>query len=131
MTKQKFESKFKVGDKIIEPRYDKNEFIQINYIGKEYFIGVDEKGKEYSEAYKNYQDNHFQLYQEPKPVPFNFETIQPFRDKWIKNKSYNYLIRITGIYPDLITHEGDVYSYNRLLDDFEFEDGSPCGLLKQ
>ena len=66
---------------------------------------------------------------ELKLVPFTFEDNHLFRDKWVKYKGCLPLFRITCFGPKGVCYsEGNEWeSYEKWLEKYEFEDGSPCG----
>jgi len=69
---------------------------------------------------------------EPKLVPFTFEDNLLFRDKWFKKKGGTYLFTITKIMNSGVLISVDYWtshsvSFGELLEQFEFEDGSPFG----
>ena len=76
----------------------------------------------------------YRIRQEPKLVPFTFEDNLLFRDKWIqykngyKNPKYKIIIydefKITIIGCNRNSFD---YTYEKFMQVFEFEDGSPCG----
>ena len=66
---------------------------------------------------------------EPKLVPFTLEDNKLFRDKWIKSKKN----ALPGVFRVISCNESNIHiefgaiGYASLLDEFIFEDGSPCG----
>jgi len=80
--------------------------------------------------------NEYRIKPEPKLVPFKFEDNKEFRDKWVRLKSNTndlvcriisfdkFCLRLSSNYNKF---EVDNYSYEILLKNFIFEDGSPCG----
>ena len=73
-------------------------------------------------------NNEFRIYAEPKLVPFTFEDNLLFRDKWIRQKDLKALSRLSWFGPISISlGDNNKMTYIQLLDNFEFEDGSPCG----
>jgi len=77
--------------------------------------------------------NRYRIKPEPKLVPFAFEDNLLFRDKWMRRKGskINHLIRtnlIGGTYVIFNEFLGTKKVYFlELLNNYEFEDGSPCG----
>lgn len=64
-------------------------------------------------------------------VPFDFSDGQILIIKVIKNKNQNLIGMITQIYEDGVTIGGNLFStFEDLLEDWTFSDGSPCGKLK-
>ena len=63
---------------------------------------------------------------EPEYIPFTFEDAEFFTGKVVKHKTANQLAVVTWCSNET-TSAG---SYKRLLYDFTFLDGSPCGKLK-
>lgn len=68
-------------------------------------------------------------------VPFDEITILPHKDKWIKGDFFgeNGLGRIETISSKglIVLGVHKCLSYSRLLANYTFEDGSPCGVLKE
>ena len=72
----------------------------------------------------------YRIRQEPKLVPFTFEDNLSFRDKWFKDKqNKQMLVKIYSIN----RRDGEILigeewvTYKQFLDEYIFEDGSPCG----
>lgn len=69
----------------------------------------------------------YRIKQEPEYVPFTFEDAEHLIGKVIKSKDENWI--------ELLTFFGEDYTsnitYEALLRDYTFLDGSPCGKLKQ
>lgn len=63
--------------------------------------------------------------------PFTFEEMKTLRDKWIvsKHEKNGALARLNILVEQGIVIDGDQISYGSLLKDFQFEDGTPCGVL--
>ena len=72
--------------------------------------------------------NEYRIKPQPKLVPFTFEDNLLFRDKWIRQKDLKALSRLSWFGPISISlGDNNKMTYIQLLDNFEFEDGSPCG----
>lgn len=69
----------------------------------------------------------------PKPeyIPFTFEDHLLFKDKWFVYKESGILCKIVAVEKDRVYFTGNQYTYIDLFSLFLFEDGSPCGKLKQ
>lgn len=64
-------------------------------------------------------------------VPFDFSDGQILIIRPIKNKNQNLIGMITQVDNDGVTVGGNLFStFEDLLDDWTFSDGSPCGKLK-
>lgn len=61
MTKEEFKEKFKVGDRITKPSWEKDMFTDITFTGVNFFSGIEQSGNE--EVYYNFKD--WQHYKEP------------------------------------------------------------------
>ena len=71
---------------------------------------------------------NYRIKPESKLVPFTFEDNLLFRDKWIRQKDLKALSRLSWFGPISISlGDNNKMTYIQLLDNFEFEDGSPCG----
>jgi hypothetical protein len=106
--------------------YSQGKTIQFSKIGTDDWCDFDE------DVFASYYK--YRVKSEPKLVPFTFEDNKLFRDKWIKIKDKIYPKRIVNIMSNGVVifetdHHGDFIrlSYEKLLSDYEFEDGSPCG----
>lgn len=72
--------------------------------------------------------HQYRIKPEPKLVSFTFEDNLLFRDKWIRQKDLKALSRLSWFGPISISlGDNNKMTYIQLLDNFEFEDGSPCG----
>ena len=71
----------------------------------------------------------YRIRQEPKLVPFTFEDNLLFRDKWIRCKKHDFKrsMRIIKYDGDCVSISNKSFGYAIFLDDYLFEDGSPCG----
>ena len=73
--------------------------------------------------------NYYRIKPQPKLVPFTLEDNKLFRDKWIKSKKN----ALPGVFRVISCNESNIHiefgaiGYASLLDEFIFEDGSPCG----
>ena len=72
-------------------------------------------------------------WQPPKSTfrPFSYaEEFQPFRDKWVKDKSFPpcQAYRVSSVSNSLVWIGGTPFSYRRAFESFEFEDGTPFGI---
>lgn len=78
-----------------------------------------------------FDSKYYRIKPESKLVPFTFKDNLLFRDKWIYEKSGKVpgVIRIIS-YNDANVHtEFQAIGYIYLLDNYCFEDGSPCGKI--
>ncbi len=71
---------------------------------------------------------------EPKYRPFaNAEEFKPHRDKWIKytKNEKNHYCRVDAFNDKdwFLSGNEEHHSYTKMLSDYTFEDGSPCGVL--
>lgn len=70
--------------------------------------------------------NDYRVKPEPEYIPFTFEDAEFLIGKAVKHKKEDYLIVIAWC-----TNEAtSLANYKKLLDDYIFLDGSPCGKLK-
>jgi hypothetical protein len=76
-----------------------------------------------------YINSELRIKPESKLVPFTFEDNKLFRDKWIRSKSdaFERKLRIVSYESSCVTVHNQSFSYQRFLDAYVFEDGSPCG----
>ena len=71
----------------------------------------------------------YRIKPQPKLVPFTLEDNKLFRDKWIKSNKN----ALPGVFRVISYNESNIHiefgaiGYASLLDEFIFEDGSPCG----
>lgn len=63
-------------------------------------------------------------------IPFTLEDKDLFIGKVIKNKEFNEFFIVTYANKEKAGFDGSYYEYEELLDDYEFEDGTPFGKLK-
>lgn len=114
--------------------------IQAYCAGKEIEIIIDNNWVVIDNPEFNTSWDLYRIKQEPEYVPFTFEDINLFGDKWFKNKviingsSSGNLFKpihsnINGL--SFFINEYKFYSYVDILSTFVFLDGSPCGKLKQ
>lgn len=76
------------------------------------------------------QDCMYRIKPKPKLVPFTFEDNLLFKDRWLKPKgSEKDLFRIVKVCESWIYIENSDFpiKYDSVLNQFEFENGSPCG----
>lgn len=72
----------------------------------------------------------YRIKPEPHYIPFTYEDHKLFKDKWIKHKKYNNTLnRVVRIGNSVIYTPDYPVSYETLLSDYVFEDGTPCGKL--
>lgn len=80
----------------------------------------------------NWWDNDYRIKQEPKYIPFDFTDAESLIGKPIKRKHANLLIIINTITPaEINLSHGYKISFETLLENYEFLDGSICGKLNQ
>lgn len=121
-----------IGNKIHRKNYREETYIKItsvtikgkNEVGDEDEFDIDSDSLQYWELYKE---------PEKKYVPFTWETIQPYKDKWIKEKDTdNSYYKIVCIRDNKVAVCGIAQTYNitfgSLLNNYQFEDGTPCGV---
>lgn len=76
-------------------------------------------------------DTEYRIKPKPKLVPFDFSDGQRLIIRPVKNKNQNLIGMITQVDDDGVTVGGNLFStFEDLLDDWTFSDGSPCGKLK-
>ena len=97
-------------------------------------IEVSNNGSQWAELNMSYPDvvfkyNQHRVKPEPKLVPFTLEDNLLFRDKWIKCKKDDFKrsMRIIKYEGDCVSISNKSFGYAIFLDDYIFEDGSPCG----
>lgn len=109
------------------------EMIKVFAEGKtiQYYSGLSEKWLDL--ANPEFSINvEYRLKPEPKAVPFNMETIKPYRDKWFKNKYSKSYVRILDFNDTWINVDGPFkITYAQFLEAYTFEDGSPCGIEQE
>ncbi len=74
------------------------------------------------------EDESWRHKQEPKYIPFTFEDRELLKGRWIKDKYKSKLIKqILLIVENRIHTVLGIISYELLLDNYIFVDGTPCG----
>lgn len=77
-------------------------------------------------------NNEYRIKQEPEYIPFDFTDAESLIGKPIKRKHANLLIIINTItHTEINLSHGYKISFETLLENYEFLDGSICGKLKQ
>ena len=78
-------------------------------------------------------DRGWRVKQKPEYVPFTWDDREQLRGKWIRSKILQHLeyciLDITSI--SIHVYEVQSISFEKLLDSYEFIDGTPCGKLKK
>ena len=98
----------------------------------EYYSIVSNKWIEDKHFGFNVMDLEYRIKPESKLIPFTLEDNKLFRDKWFRKKGGTYLFTITKIMNSGVLVPVDYWtshniSFGELLEQFEFEDGSPFG----
>ena len=75
----------------------------------------------------------YRIKPEPHYIPFTYEDHKLFKDKWITCRDSKVLKRIVCVYKESVAIINNTmpysFSYETLLSDYVFEDGTPCGKL--
>ena len=74
----------------------------------------------------NWGDYSYRVKKQPEYIPFTFEDAEILMGKVVKHKTANHLAAITSCFNETTNMGG----YKKLLEDYTFLDGSPCGKLK-
>jgi|GEM_PF-5113177 len=69
---------------------------------------------------------NYRLKPERKLVPFTIDDASSFRDRWITNKQDDYY-QITSYDKHGILTDLAFINYKQLMEDYQFDDGLPCG----
>ena len=71
----------------------------------------------------------YRIKPKPKLVPFTFEDNLLFKDKWFKYKdsAFGRSLKLVAYERDCVTIHNQSFNYQKFLDNYIFEDGSPCG----
>jgi hypothetical protein len=78
----------------------------------------------------NIYDYEYRVKPDVKYVPFTFQDAKDLIRKVICHKCKKKVAQINVIYSEYIGIDADNIRFERLLQDFEFLDGSPCGKLE-
>lgn len=75
----------------------------------------------------------YRIKPEPHYMPFTYEDHKLFKDKWITCRDSKVLKHIVCVYKESVAIINNTmpysFSYESLLRDYNFEDGTPCGKL--
>lgn len=113
--------------------YAEGETIQRELNNRKWQDIKDLMGEDLKQATIKIDGDYFNLRVKPKPklVPFTFEDRQYFKNLWIKSKGHDTLNSLVQISKDDVLMNYGARSvrvtYSQLLNNYEFEDGSPCG----
>ncbi len=78
-----------------------------------------------------WEKDEWRIKKEPEYIPFTFDDKEQLKGRWIKMiGSGDYLITVTFKEGICITDGSTIY-YERLLEEYIFDDGSPCGKVKE
>ena len=92
----------------------------------EYYSEVCSEWKKATTPAWNWYTTDYRVKPEPEYIPFTFEDAEFLIGKVVKHKTDNHLVVVTWCSNETTS----VASYKRLLCDYTFLDGSPCGKLK-
>lgn len=75
-------------------------------------------------------ENEFRIKEESKYVPFDFSDAEKLIGRSIKSKTSNNIVLITAVNKENIVRGCKYITYDVLLNDYTFLDGSKCGKIK-
>jgi len=133
---------FKLNQTVYHSIYGEGEVISTNhdFIDCPILVKFKNTSVSFTEDGKDYHSKLIVLSQNPIPeivnkpledeyVPFTWEDRELLRGEWIRKKESKSEYLITYFYDKGVGTDNDTFSYELLLNEYEFVDGKPCGKL--